>query len=118
MTNQIILNGIDLQELVEQVAQSVEKKFDQRLKAILLPEKMDAKQVAEMVGVSLSTVYARKESGYYPSYKEDGRRFFKRSEIMAIDPVLSGRSRSLTKKEEMEQMVEEHLAKKTLALTA
>jgi excisionase family DNA binding protein len=85
MNNQIFLNGITLEQLAEALApliQTSQSALSQQ------SELIGRKEVCEMLGINLTSLWKHTKSGRLTSYGIGNRVLYKRSEVLeAITPL-------------------------------
>lgn len=84
--SQIFLSGMNLNELLDNIGQLVEKKLDKALSQHVKPNKpkfITRKEVATLLNVTLATLHDWTKLGWIQSYKVGRRVLYKESEVIA-----------------------------------
>lgn len=85
MNNQILLNGITLEQLAEALAPLFQKSQSAQFHQ---SELIGRKEVCEMLGINLTSLWKHTKSGRLTSYGIGNRVLYKRSEVLeAITPI-------------------------------
>lgn len=90
--SQIILNGVNLNELLEKIGQVVESKLQKCPSALeqkKSPKFLTRKEVASILNVTLSTLHDWTKLGWIQCYKVGRRVLYKESEVFANVEKLS-----------------------------
>ena len=84
--NQIFLSGVNLNELLDNIGQLVEKKLEKALSHHAKPNKtkyITRKEVAKLLNVTLATLHDWTKLGWIECYKIGRRVLYKESEVIA-----------------------------------
>ena len=86
MNNQIILNGITIEDLAHALAPLLKTTLVQSQDA--LPENITRKQACEILNIGLATLWKHTKSGKLTSYGIGNRIMYKRDEVLqSLKPI-------------------------------
>ncbi|MTI30205.1 helix-turn-helix domain-containing protein [Xanthovirga aplysinae] len=118
MKDPIILNGVSLDELFETFYNAAKKAIREESERKPQKEKLNAQEAADLLRIAKPTVYAYARDRVIPSYREGKRLFFKRSELVAQDPILSGQGDRQPTNAELERLAQQHVQNTPLNLAS
>ena len=78
----IILQNVSVSELQELISEAVKSQFSQIEKPEPQPEFITRKKTAELLGISLPTLWAWTRDGKIPAYRIGTRVRYKKSEVL------------------------------------
>ncbi|SNR71957.1 helix-turn-helix domain-containing protein [Flavobacterium sp. ov086] len=86
LQNQIILNGITIEQLAEALAPLLQSTISQSQQA--LPENITRKQACTILNIGLATLWKHTKEGKLTSYGIGNRIMYKRDEVLqALKPL-------------------------------
>lgn len=83
MQNEIVLTPVPLADILAQVRDIVRDELHQKQRADLVEKLLTPKQTADLLQVSIVTLWAWEKQGRVTKYTIGGRTYFKHGEIMA-----------------------------------
>ncbi|BDB54870.1 hypothetical protein GENT5_11750 [Flavobacterium ammoniigenes] len=90
MNNQILLNGITLQQLADAISPLLQKTNESNSKFDSEKELLTRIEVCELLSINKTSLWKHTKSGKLKSYGFSSRVYYKRSEVLgAVKPINS-----------------------------